>query len=41
MTRGKERTEAEYAALLEGAGWRLLKRWPTESPASILEAEPA
>jgi hypothetical protein len=37
---GKERTEAEYAALLAGAGYRLTRVVPTESPAGIIEAEP-
>ncbi|QDU20541.1 methyltransferase [Urbifossiella limnaea] len=37
---GKERTEAEYAALLAGAGYRLTRVVPTESPACVLEAEP-
>jgi hypothetical protein len=38
---GKERTEAEYRHLLAGAGWRLSRVIPTESPAHIVEAEPA
>ena len=38
---GKERTEAEYRQLLAGAGWRLTRVIPTESPAQIVEAEPA
>ncbi|HEX4613031.1 MAG TPA: methyltransferase [Urbifossiella sp.] len=37
---GKERTEAGYAALLAGAGYRLTRVVPTESPACIIEAEP-
>jgi SAM-dependent methyltransferase len=37
---GKERTEAEYATLLAGAGYRLTKVVPTESPACVVEAEP-
>jgi hypothetical protein len=37
---GKERTEAEYAALLAGAGYRLTRIVPTESPACVIEAEP-
>lgn len=37
---GRERTEAEYAALLERADWELVERWtPEEGPLSILEAE--
>ena len=38
---GKERTEAEYRALLAGAGWRLTRVVPTKSPTQIVEAEPA
>ena len=38
---GKERTEAEYAALFAGAGWKLTRVVPTKSPASIIEGEPA
>jgi hypothetical protein len=38
---GRERTEAEYRQLLAGAGWRLSRVLPTESPTQILEAEPA
>jgi hypothetical protein len=38
---GRERTEAEYRQLLAGAGWRLTRVLPTESPTQILEAEPA
>ena len=34
-------TEAEYAALLTGAGWRLTRVIPTESPAQVVEGEPA
>ncbi|MFO0800840.1 MAG: methyltransferase [Gemmataceae bacterium] len=37
---GKERTEAEYATLLAGAGYRLTRVVPTESPACVVEAEP-
>jgi 16S rRNA G1207 methylase RsmC len=37
---GKERTDAEYAALLAGAGYRLTRVVPTESPACVIEAEP-
>lgn len=37
---GKERTEAEYAALLAGAGYRLTRIVPTESPACVIEADP-
>jgi hypothetical protein len=38
---GKERTEAEYADLLRGAGWKLTRIVPTNSPASIVEADAA
>jgi hypothetical protein len=37
---GKERTEAEYAALLAGAGWKLTRVIPTKSPAQLVEAIP-
>jgi O-methyltransferase domain len=35
---GRERTEAEYAALLDKAGLRLTRVTPTASPVSIVEA---
>lgn len=35
---GKERTEAEYADLLAGAGWKLTRVVPTEAPTSVIEA---
>ena len=35
---GKERTESEYRALLEKAGFRLTRVVPTESPVSVVEA---
>ena len=38
MPGGQERTEAEYAALLEKAGFRLTRVIPTESAASVIEA---
>jgi 2-polyprenyl-3-methyl-5-hydroxy-6-metoxy-1,4-benzoquinol methylase len=38
---GRERTELEYRQLLAGAGWRLTRVLPTESPTQIVEAEPA
>jgi hypothetical protein len=38
---GKERTEAEYAELLAGAGWRLTRVVPTRSPTSVIEGEAA
>jgi hypothetical protein len=36
--RGRERTKAEFAKLLRGAGFRLSRVIPTESPLSIVEA---
>ena len=38
---GQERTEAEYAALLSKAGFRLNRVVPTESAVSVVEAVPA
>lgn len=38
MTGGRERTEAEYGALLAAAGFRLVRTVPTASPYSVLEA---
>jgi hypothetical protein len=38
---GKERTEAEYAELLAGAGWRLTRVVPTKAPTSVIEGEAA
>ncbi len=38
---GKERTETEYRALLEGAGFRLTRIIPTEGPHGLVEAVPA
>ena len=40
MPGGQERTEAEYAALLEKAGFRLARVVPTASPVSVVEAVP-
>ncbi len=37
---GRERTEAEYAALFAGAGWRLARVVPTKSPVQVIEGEP-
>lgn len=37
---GEERTEAQYADLLDKAGFRLTRVVPTASPVSIVEAEP-
>jgi hypothetical protein len=41
MTGGKERTEKEFAQLLDAAGFKLLRVIPTELPTSIIEAAPA
>jgi SAM-dependent methyltransferase len=41
LTGGRERTEAEYAELLERAGFRLARVIPTRSPVSVIEAFPA
>jgi hypothetical protein len=38
VTGGRERTEAEYAALLAKAGFNLRRVWPTASHYSIVEA---
>lgn len=38
LTGGRERTEAEYATLLAGAGWKLDEVIPTRSPFSLLVA---
>ena len=38
---GQERTEAEYATLLDKAGFRLNRVVPTESVVSVVEAVPA
>lgn len=40
ITGGIERTQAEYAALFEKAGFRLTHATPTTSPVAILEAVP-
>ena len=40
MTGGKERTAAEFAQLLEAAGFKLLRVIPTDVPPSIVEAQP-
>ncbi len=39
--RGRERTRAEFAALLAGAGFRLSRVVPTDGPLSIVEAKKA
>ncbi len=41
VTGGRERTEAEYAALFAAAGFRLTKVIPTDSGASVIEGVPA
>jgi O-methyltransferase domain/Dimerisation domain len=38
---GRERTESEYQALLDQAGFRLTRVVPTASPVSVIEAVPA
>jgi O-methyltransferase domain len=38
---GRERTEAEYARLLDAAGFRLTKVVPTAGEDSAIEARPA
>ena len=40
MTGGKERTAAEFQALLAAAGFKLLRVIPTDLPPSIVEAQP-
>ena len=37
---GQERTEAEYRALFEAAGFRLTRIVPTRSPLSVIEGKP-
>jgi hypothetical protein len=37
---GRERTEAEYAKLFAGAGWKLTRVVPTNSPMQVIEGEP-
>ena len=41
LTGGMERTEEEYADLLDRAGFRLTRVIPTASPVSVIEAVPA
>ncbi len=41
MTGGKERTAREFDQLLAAAGFRFLRVTPTETPTSMVEAEPA
>jgi len=38
MTGGRERTKAEFCALLEAAGYKLTRTIPTMAPQSVLEA---
>ena len=40
MTGGLERTQSEYRALFEAAGYRLARALPTAGPFSVLEAVP-
>ena len=40
MTGGRERTEAEFRALYDAAGFRLTRVVHTASPMSIVEGEP-
>jgi hypothetical protein len=40
FTGGMERTEEQYAELLEKAGFRLRRVIPTASPVSVIEAVP-
>jgi hypothetical protein len=41
ILRGRERTVAEYRALLRAAGFELARIVPTASPKSIIEGTPA
>jgi O-methyltransferase domain/Dimerisation domain len=41
MTGGRERTKAEFAALLDAAGFRLAKIVPTIAPQCVIEAIPS
>jgi hypothetical protein len=41
LTGGRERSEAEYAALLAAAGFTLTRVVPTASQASVIEAVPS
>jgi len=40
MLGGRERTETEYASLLEGAGFRLTGITPTHTEIKVIEAMP-
>jgi len=37
---GEERTETEFRALFEAAGFRLTRIVPTRSPLSVIEGKP-
>jgi hypothetical protein len=37
---GRERTEAEFAALLRATGFRLTRVVPTQAPTSVIEVRP-
>jgi nicotinamidase-related amidase len=37
---GKERSEAEFAALFKASGWKLNRVIPTKSPKSVIEGVP-
>jgi hypothetical protein len=41
LTGGRERTSDEFAALFRASGWRLVRAISTQSPYTIVEAEPA
>lgn len=41
ITGGRERTRAEYSALLSASGWKLTGVFPTPAPLAVLEAVPA
>jgi hypothetical protein len=40
MSGGRERTKAEFRALLDAAGYRLTRIIPTLAPQSVIEALP-
>jgi hypothetical protein len=40
MTGGRERTEAEFRALLDASGYKLTKIISTMAPQSVIEAIP-
>jgi len=41
ITGGIERTQAEFAALFEKAGFRLVRTTPTDAPVAVIEGTPA